>query len=89
MGSTNINDFNIEGYMNVFEMMVDDLVKENGGTDCSLAIENSKENNEEADLVVPTEISPVEISKRQSSNISSRSSSSLHEHDKECKHFHD
>ena len=62
--------------MNVFEIMVDDLVKENGGLDCSLAIENSKENNEEADLVLTTETSPTEICNlKRSASVSSENSS--------------
>ena len=76
---SNVNKFDY--FNNQKKTLVASQFNKDGGIDIEL--------NEEDDLVVPTEISPVEISKRQSSNISSRSSSSLHEHDKECKHFHD
>ena len=67
--------------MNVFEMMIDDLVKENGGLDCSLAIKHSKENNEEDNFVTATEFSAVEISKlKRPISASQKSSSAQHNH---------
>ena len=67
--------------MNVFEMMIDDLVKENGGLDCSLAIKHSKENNEEDNFVTATEFSAVEISKlKRPISASQKSSSAHHNH---------
>jgi hypothetical protein len=52
MGSAGINEINIEAYMNVFEIMVDDLVAENEGLDCSLAIEHDKMIIEENDVEI-------------------------------------
>jgi hypothetical protein len=78
MGSTGLNNINIEGYMNVFEIMVDDLVAENGGLDCSLAIEHNKRNQEELSEVVEID-SPTDLPNLKKSNsISSISSGSLH-----------
>jgi hypothetical protein len=79
MGSTGLNDINIEGYMNVFEIMVDDLVAENGGLDCSLAIEHDKRNQEEEKglFTMPVSRDDRSILIKSSSN-SSFSGSSLH-----------
>jgi len=78
MGSTGINDINIKDYMNVFEIMIDDLVAENGGLDCSLALEHDKRNQEESDVVIAVD-SPTEISNlKRSPSHSSESSASNH-----------
>ena len=41
-GQDMINSQNMESYLNVFEMELDDLINENGGVDCSLAIAEEK-----------------------------------------------
>ena len=65
-GQDMVNIQNMESYLNVFEMELDDLINENGGLDCSLAIAEEKRMKEEQEEEKELTITDYKLTKDKS-----------------------